>query len=325
MKTGRIAFAQTGGPEVLAWRTMELGAPGPGEVLLRQEAIGLNFIDIYHRTGLYPLSLPSGLGLEAAGVIEAVGQGVTAFQEGERVAYGWGPVGAYATHRLMPADMLVPLPEGIDARTAAAVMLKGATAEYLIRRTYPVKAGETVLFHAVAGGVGLIACQWLKALGATVIGTVGGPEKAALAARHGCDHVIDYRREDFVARVREITKGRGVPVVFDGVGRATWEGSLDCLARRGLMVSYGNASGAVTGVDLALLAAKGSLYVTRPTLAHYYADARERAAGAKALFHLISSGAIKVAIGQTYPLQEAGRAQRDLEGRKTVGSTLLLP
>ena len=320
-----IRIHQTGGPEVLSWESVEVGDPGPGQVRVRHTAVGLNYIDTYHRSGLYPVTLPSGLGLEAAGVIEAVGQGVTGWAEGDRVAYGTGPLGAYSEARVMAPDTLLRLPDAIDDRTAAAMMLQGLTAQYLIRRLFRVEPGMTVLFHAAAGGVGLIACQWLKHLGATVIGTVGSPAKAELARAHGCDHTILYRDEDFVARVKEITNGAGVPVVYDGVGKDVFGGSLDCLARLGMMVTYGNASGPVPDVSPLTLSAKGSLFLTRPTLMHYAATRAELAAMADDLFAVVASGAVRIAVNQTYALKDAAQAQRDLEARKTTGSTVLLP
>jgi NADPH2:quinone reductase len=325
MRTGAIRIQRTGGPEVLAWEQVDVSAPGPGEVLLRQTAIGLNYIDTYHRSGYYPLpSLPAVLGREGAGVVEAVGPDVADLRPGDRVAYALLP-GSYAERRTAPAERLVPLPPGIDERTAAAVLLKGLTAHYLLRRTRRLAAGETILLHAAAGGVGLIACQWAKHLGATVIGTVGSPEKADLARAHGCDHVIRYDEEDFVARVREISGGAGVPVVYDSVGRDTFSRSLDCLAPLGLMVSYGQSSGPVDPLDVGLLSTKGSLFLTRPTLVHYIARREELRAAARELFDLVGSGTLRVRIGQTYALRDAARAHRDLEGRRTVGSTLLLP
>ena len=323
--THAFRFYETGGPDVLRWENVDPGRPGPGEALIRNSAVGLNYIDIYVRTGLYPAKLPSGIGFEAAGVVEAVGFGVTEVKPGDRVAHEGGPLGAYAEARVMPAATLIRLPDAIDDRTAAAMMLKGMTAEYLIRRTYPVKKGETVLFHAAAGGVGLIACQWLKHLGATVIGTVGSKEKAALARAHGCDHPILYREENFVARVKELTGGKGVPVVFDGVGKDVFLDSLDCIRPRGMMVSFGNASGAADPIRPLLLSQKGSLYLTRPTLASYTATREDLLACANALFDVVGSGAVKIGINQTYPLQEAAQAQRDLEARRTTGSTVLLP
>ena len=320
-----IRFHRTGGPEVLQWEAVEPPPPGPGEARLRHHAVGLNFIDTYHRSGLYPLPLPSGLGLEAAGVVEKVGKGVTTLKEGDRVAYGTGPIGAYSEARVMPAEKLVKIPKGVDDRTAAAMMLKGLTVQYLIRQTYRVKAGETVLVHAAAGGIGLIAGQWLKALGVTAIGTVGSEEKGKLAKKHGYKHIINYNSEDVVARVRQITKGAMLPVVYDGVGKDTWETSLDCVAPRGLLVSFGNASGAVTGVNLGVLAQKGSLYVTRPTLGHYANTAENLQAMADELFALVASGAIQVEIGRRYPLAEVAQAHDALSSRQTTGSTILLP
>ena len=321
-----IRIHRPGGPEILAWEDTEVGDPGPGEARLRHSAVGLNFIDVYHRTGLYPLpALPGSIGMEAAGVVEAVGAGVEDIAEGDRVAYAAPPPGAYCEARIMAADRLVKLPAGIDERQAAAMMLKGMTAEYLLRRTYTVKAGETVLFHAAAGGVGLIACQWAKALGATVIGTVSTRQKAELAASHGCDHPIVTAEEDFVARVRDITGGAGVPVVYDSVGRDSFMGSLDCLGPRGVMVSFGQSSGPVEPLDLGLLAAKGSLYVTRPTLFTYTASRDDLVASAAALFDVVATGKVRIEINQTYALADAAQAHRDLEGRKTTGSTLLLP
>jgi NADPH2:quinone reductase len=324
--TKAIRIHETGGAEVLRYEDVEVGRPGPGEVRLIQSAIGLNFIDIYLRSGLYPLpSLPSVIGLEAAGTVEEVGEGVSDFAPGDRVAYASPPPGAYAEERLMPADRLVPLPDEISDRQAAAMMLQGMTVEYLIRRTYRVEPGDTVLFHAAAGGVGLIACQWLNHLGVTVIGTVGSAEKAALAKAHGCHHTINYREEDFAARVKEITDGAGVPVVYDSIGKDTFEASLDCLRPRGVMVSYGNASGPVTAFNPGILAQKGSLYLTRPTLSTYTASRADLLATAEALFDVVRAGAVKIEINQTYPLAEAAQAQRDLEARKTTGSTILLP
>ena len=318
-------FHEAGGAEVLRWEDIDVGAPGAGEVRLRQTAVGLNFIDIYHRSGLYPLPLPSGIGLEAAAVVEAVGAEVTEFAVGDRVAYAAPPLGAYAEARLMPADRLVKLPDGVDDQTAAAMMLQGMTAQYLLRRTYSVKAGDTILFHAAAGGVGLIACQWAKYLGATVIGTVGSDAKAELARANGCDYPIVYTRENFAERVKEITGGVGVPVVYDSVGKDTWDGSLDCLQKMGVMVSFGNASGAVAPISPGILSAKGSLYLTRPTLMDYTAKREDLLATANDLLAVVASGAVKISINQTYPLAEAAQAQRDLEARKTTGSTVLLP
>ncbi len=324
--THAIRIHQTGGPEALSWDEVEVGAPGPGEVLLRHSAVGLNFIDVYHRTGLYPLAeLPAVIGMEAAGQVEAVGGGVNDFRPGDRVAYAGLPVGAYAEARLMPAERLVKLPDAISEQQAAAMMLQGMTVQYLIRRTNRVTKGDTVLFHAAAGGVGLIACQWLKHLGATVIGTVGSEEKAALAKAHGCDHTINYQTEDFVARVREITDGAGVPVVYDSVGKDTFEGSIDCLSPLGMFVGFGNASGPVAPFNMGILAQKGSLFLTRPTLMTYTAKRDDLLASANELFDVVLSGDVKIEINQTYPLAEAAQAHSDLEARKTTGSTVLLP
>lgn len=320
-----IRIHEAGGPEVMKWEEVDVPAPGAGEVRLKQTAVGLNYIDVYHRTGLYPLELPVTLGLEAAGVVEEVGAEVSDLSPGDRVAYGAGPIGGYAEARVIPAERIVKLPQSIDDRTAAAMMLQGMTVQYLIRRTYKVKQGDTVLFHAAAGGVGLIACQWLKALGVTVIGTVGSEEKAALARAHGCTHTINYRTENFVERVRELTDGQGVPVVYDSVGKDTWDGSLDCLAPLGMFVSFGNASGAVTEFNPGLLGQKGSLFLTRPTLMTYVAKRSDLVATANELFEIVGSGAVKIEVNQTYPLAEAAQAHRDLEARKTTGSTVLLP
>lgn len=322
--TKAVRFHKTGGPEVLVFEDVQFGAPGPGEARIKHTVIGLNFIDTYHRSGLYPLPLPSGIGLEAAGVVEAVGSGVTHVKAGDRVAYAGGPPGAYSEARLIPADKLVKVPAGVSDEQAAAMMLKGMTAQYLIRRVYRVEKGETVLFHAAAGGVGLIACQWLKALGATVIGTVSTDEKAALAKAHGCDHTIIYTREKFPERVREITGGRGVPVVFDSVGKDTFYGSLDCLQPRGLLAVFGNGSGPVKDVDINVLA-KGSFYVSRPTLMTYTAARSDLEATAKDLFDVVKSGKVKIEINQRYALKDAAQAHRDLEGRKTTGSTVFKP
>jgi len=320
-----IRFHRTGGPEVLQVEDLPAGDPGPGQVRLHHGAIGVNFIDTYHRTGLYPLPLPAIPGSEGAGTVDAVGAGVSHVAPGDRVAYAGGPPGSYCQVRVMAADRLVKLPAGVSDRQAAAMLLKGMTVQYLVTRTFAVKPGDTVLLHAAAGGVGLIACQWLKALGATVIGTVGTDEKAALARAHGCDHAIVYSREDFVARVKELTGGRGVPVVYDPVGKSTFQGSLDCLQPRGMMVSFGNASGAVPPVDLLQLSSRGSLFVTRPTLVSYTSNRAELTATADDLFEMVASGKVKVAPSATYPLAEAAQAHRDLEARKTTGSLLLLP
>lgn len=319
-----IRFHQTGGPEVLRWEEVAVGDPAPGEARVRHEAIGLNFIDTYHRGGLYPLPLPSGLGREGAGVVEAVGDGVTDIKPGDRVAYGTGPLGAYSEVRCMPADRLHKLPDGIDFKTGAAMMLQGMTTAYLLLHTYPVQPGDKVLIHAAAGGVGLIACQWAKALGATVIGTVSSEAKAELARKHGCDHVILYTQEDVASRVREIT-GEGVAVVYDGVGKDTFMASLDSLRRRGMLVTFGNASGAVPPFDPLLLSRKGSLYVTRPVLDHYSTTRAELLVLGNALFDVVLSGKVKIEVNQTYALAEAAQAHRDLEARKTTGSTVLIP
>ena len=320
-----IRIHQTGGPEVLNWESVDVPAPAAGEATVRHHAVGLNFIDTYHRTGLYPLSLPSGIGLEGAGVVEAVGEGVSEVSVGDRVAYAGGPVGAYAEVRNIPAHRLLRLPESIEFRTAAAMMLQGLTAAYLLRRTYRVQAGDAVLVHAAAGGVGLIACQWAKALGATVIGTVGSAAKGELAKAHGCDHVINYSTEDFSRRVREITGGEGVAVVYDGVGKDTFAGSLDSLRTLGMLVSYGNASGPVPPFDPLLLSQKGSLFITRPTLMHYTAKRADLEVLGAELFEMVGSGKVRIEVNQTYPLAEAAQAHRDLEARKTTGSTILLP
>jgi NADPH2:quinone reductase len=320
-----IRLHETGGPEVLRWEPIDVPPPGKGEARVRHTAIGLNFIDTYHRTGLYPIPLPAVLGSEAAGVVEEVGEGVTSLRKGDRVAYGTGPLGAYAEARNVPVSVLVKLPDTVDDRTAAASMLKGMTAEYLLRRTHAVKRGETILVHAAAGGVGLLLCQWAKSLGATVIGTAGSEEKAALARANGCDHVVLYRTEDVASRVREITNGKGVPVVYDAVGKDTFHASLDSLSPRGLLVSFGQSSGPVGPIDPRILAQKGSLYLTRPTLVTYIATREELDAAANALFDVLASGAVRVRVAQTYSLRDAERAHRDLEGRKTTGSTLLLP
>jgi NADPH2:quinone reductase len=320
-----IRIHATGGPEVLSWDEVAVGDPGPGEARVRHTAIGVNFIDTYQRGGLYPLPLPSGLGSEAAGVVEAVGAGVDWVNAGDRVAYGLSAPGAYSEVRLMAADRLVKLPHGIDDRSAASLMLKGLTVQYLFRQTYVLKPGETILFHAAAGGVGLIACQWAKALGVTMIGTVGSAEKAALAQAHGCTHVINYRTENFVDRVKELTGGKGVPVVYDSVGKDTFPASLDCLQPRGLFVSYGNASGPVAAFSLALLAQKGSLYATRPTLFTYAAKREDLTHMADELFAMVLSGKIRSEARQTFALSDAASAHRALESRATTGATVLLP
>ena len=320
-----IRFHQTGGPEVLRWEEVPVGDPAADEVRLRHEAVGLNYIDTYQRSGLYPLPLPSGLGQEGAGVVEAVGKEVRDFRPGDRVAYAGGPVGAYSQQRCLPAARLLKLPESIDFRTGAAMMLQGLTTAYLLRRTYAVQAGDAVLIHAAAGGVGLIACQWARALGATVIGTVSTEAKAELARQHGCEHVILYSHEDVAARVRDITGGEGVAVVYDGVGKDTFAASLDSLRMRGMMVSFGNASGAVPPFNPLLLTQKGSLFLTRPMLAHYTANRDELLALGQELFAVVESGKVRININQTFALADAADAHRALEARQTTGSTVLLP
>ncbi len=323
--THAIRFHRTGGPEVLQWEAVELPPPAAGEVRLRQHAVGLNFVDTYYRSGLYPTPLPSGIGAEAAGVVEALGEGVTDLQVGDRVAYAGGPQGAYAEARNMPADRLVCLPAALSFEQGAAMMLQGLTAQYLLRRTYRVQPGDTVLIHAAAGGVGLLMCQWAKALGATVIGTVGSDAKAELAAAHGCDHPIVYTRESFPARVRELTGGEGVPVVYDSIGKDTFMDSLSCLRPLGMMVSFGNASGPVGDVDVGLLARMGSLFLTRPSLFTYAARRSDLLDMAGELFEVVLSGKVKLQINQRYALKDAARAQADLEARRTTGTSLLLP
>ncbi len=321
-----IIMHETGGPEVLLWEDCDPGRPGPGEVLLRHEAVGLNFIDVYNRTGLYPLpSLPATPGMEGAGIVETIGEGVREVAVGDRVAYAGLPPGAYAEVRVIPAHRLVKLPESISTHRGAAMMLQGMTARYLLRGCHEVKAGVSILIHAAAGGVGLIVCQWAKHLGATVIGTVGSAEKAEIARTHGCDHPILYTAEDFVSRVREITQGRGVDVVYDSVGRSTYMQSLDCLRPMGLMVSFGQASGPIPPMDIGILSAKGSLFLTRPSLMAYTAARDDLLAHAQDLFQVVEEGVVKIEIKQTYPLAEAAQAHRDLEGRKTTGSTILIP
>ncbi|HEY6336752.1 MAG TPA: quinone oxidoreductase [Alphaproteobacteria bacterium] len=321
-----IQVSTPGGPEVLRMVDMPLPPPGPGQVVVRHHAIGLNYIDVYVRTGLYKQpSYPCGLGYEGAGVVEAVGPKVKDFKVGDRVAYGQSPLGAYAEARIMPVDRLVKLPKEIDFKIGAAMMLQGMTARYLLRRTYRVKKGDTILVHAAAGGVGLIMCQWAKSLGATVIGTVSSDEKAALAKSHGCKFPIVTSREDFAERVKQITKGKGVPVVYDSIGKDTYEKSLACLAPFGLFVTFGNASGPIPPFDLGQLAAKGSLYVTRPTLGTYVAKHEDLVATARDLFRVVKSGAVKIRVNQIYRLADAAQAHRDLEARKTTGSSVLLP
>lgn len=321
-----VIMHKTGGPEVLRWETYDPGQPKTGEILLRHEAVGLNYIDVYHRTGLYPLpDLPAIPGMEGAGVVEFVGEGVSEFKVGDRVAYAGLPPGAYTEARIIPADRLVKLPETISTRQAAAMMLQGMTARYLLHGCYKVKAGDHILIHAAAGGVGSIVCQWAKHIGATVIGTVGSPVKADLAQNHGCDHPIRYQDEDFVSRIREITQGKGVDVVYDSVGRSTFMQSLDCLRPMGMMVSFGQASGPVPPIDTGILAAKGSLFLTRPSLMAYTASREDLLAHAHDLFAVVKKSVVKIEVRQTYPLAEASRAHRDLENRKTTGSTLLIP
>ena len=317
---------ETGGPDVMRWEDFDPGQAAAGQALVRHEAVGLNFIDVYHRSGLYPLpSLPAVLGMEGAGIVEAIGEGVTEVAVGDRVAYAGLPPGAYAQFRLIPAHRLVKLPDAISSRQAAAMMLQGMTARYLLRGCYEVKAGDTILIHAAAGGVGLIVCQWAKHLGATVIGTVGSEEKAELARSHGCHHTILYNQEDFARRAREITGDKGVDVVYDSVGQATFMKSLDCLRPMGMMVSFGQSSGMVAAFDPGLLSAKGSLFLTRPTLMTYTAERHALLAHARDLFEVVQSGAVKIEVRQTYPLSEAARAHQDLEARKTTGSTILIP
>ncbi|MYE01946.1 MAG: quinone oxidoreductase [Alphaproteobacteria bacterium] len=324
MQVKAIRIDRPGPPSAMELRTVTVGEPGPGEALIRHTAIGLNYIDTYHRSGLYDLPMPSGIGSEGAGVVEAVGDGVEHIRPGDRAAYSGGAPGSYSEARTMPADRLVKLPDDIDDRQAAAMMLKGMTVEYLLNRTFEVSPGQTILFHAAAGGVGLIAGQWAKALGATVIGTAGGPEKCALAKGYGYDHVIDYKQGGIARQVRDLTGGAGVPVVYDSVGKATWDESLDCLAPRGVMVSFGNASGPAAPFAPGILAAKGSLYLTRPSLVHYTLTQQDVQASADALFAMVSSGKVRIEVNQTYALADAAKAHEDLEGRRTTGSTVLL-
>jgi NADPH2:quinone reductase len=320
--THAIRVSQTGGPEVMKWEEVEVGRPGPGEVRLRHNAVGLNYIDVYHRSGLYPIKTPAILGLEAAGVVEELGEGVAEIKPGDRVAYASPPMGAYCEARVMPAERVVKLPDAISDNQAAAMMLQGMTAQYLIRRIYRVKPGDTILIHAAAGGVGSIVCQWASSLGATVIGTVGSDEKARVARANGCTHPIVYTRDDFVARVLEITKGEKLPVVYDSVGKDTFMKSLDCLKPMGMMVLFGQSSGPVPPFDLGVLSAKGSLFLTRPTLQDYNKKREDLVASAQDLFEAVTSGKVKITINQTYPLREAAQAHRDLEARKTTGSTI---
>ena len=323
--THAIRIHEHGGPEVMKWEAIDVGSPGEKELRVRHTAVGLNYIDTYHRTGLYKIALPSVIGREGAGVVEAVGTGVTDIKVGDRVAYASAPIGSYAEARLIAADRVVKIPDAVSDQQAASMMLKGMTAQYLIRRSHVVKPGDTILFHAAAGGVGLILCQWAKHLGATVIGTVGSEEKAVLATANGCDHIINYRNEDFVARVAEITGGKKCAVVYDGVGKDTFMKSLDCVRPRGLVALFGNASGKVEPLDLGLLAAKGSLFVTRPTLDTHVASREDLLATANDLFDVVARGIVKIEINQTYALKDAAQSHRDLEARKTTGSTVLIP
>lgn len=325
MTVKAIRIHETGGPEVMQFEAIDLADPAPGEVQVRHTAIGVNFIDTYHRSGLYPVPLPSGIGLEGAGVVEAVGDGVTTLKVGDRVAYGSGPLGAYSERHNIAAGRVAKIPDGVSDEQAAALMLKGMTVRYLFRETYALQPGDTVLFHAAAGGVGQIACQWARDMGVTLIGTAGSAEKCAIALEKGAAHMIDYSRENVVERVRELTGGKGVPVVYDGVGRDTFEMSLDCLAPRGLLVSFGNASGPVTGVDLGILTQKGSLYVTRPSLGHYVATDEALAANTADVFDAVARGAISIDINQRYALAEARLAHEDLEARQTTGASVLVP
>lgn len=324
--TKAIRIHKTGGPEVLKWEDVDVGDPGEGEIRVKHTAVGLNYIDVYFRSGLYPgPELPFSVGLEACGVVEAVGAGVDDLKAGDRIAYAAPPIGAYAEARVMPARKAVKVPDGIEDTQAAAMMLQGMTAEYLLKRCYQVKKGQTVLYHAAAGGVGLILCQWAKHLGATVIGTVSSDEKAALAKAHGCDHLINYTRENFVEKVKELTDGKGVPVVYDGVGKTTFMDSLDCLQPRGMLVSFGQSSGAVDPFNPGILSQKGSLYLTRPTLMTYTASREDTLESSGALFEVVKSGAVKIEVNQTFALKDAADAHRALEGRKTTGSTVLIP
>jgi len=320
-----MRIEKTGGPEVLQWVDVDVGDPGPGQARVRHKAVGLNFVDVYQRSGTYKIQLPSGLGSEGAGVVEAVGPGVTEVKPGDRVTYYGGPLGAYSEVRNMPAARMVVLPESISFETAAAMTLKGLTAQCMLRSVYRVRPGDTILWQAAAGGVGTIACQWAKALGAIVIGTAGSAEKVALAKAHGCDHVIDYTRENFVERVREITGGKGVHAAYDAVGKDTFMGSLDCLRPRGILVNFGGASGPVPLLDVAVLSQKGSLYVTRASAVTYFAERADLEAGAKELFDIVGSGKVRIEINARYPLKDAGQAHKDLVARKTTGSTILIP
>ncbi len=319
-----VLVHNTGGPDVLSYESAPMPGPDPGEVLIKHTAIGLNYIDVYFRSGLYSAPLPLIPGMEGVGIIQEIGPGVTGFKTGERIGYASRPIGAYAEYRTMPTERIVKIPDGISDEQAAAALLKGMTTEYLLRRTFPVQAGQTILFHAAAGGVGLIACQWAKHLGATIIGTVGSEEKAALAKQYGCTHVINYNTENFVERVKDITNGKGVPVVYDGVGKETFLPSLDCLQRRGTMVSFGNASGPVDPFPPALLSQKGSLYLTRPAMPDYTHEPEDYQQSATALFDVIKTGAVQLPIHQRYELKDAAQAHKDLEGRKTTGSSVFI-
>ena len=323
--TTQIRFHETGGPEVLKLETVDLAPPGPGEARVRHSAIGVNFIDTYHRTGLYKVPMPSGIGKEGAGVVEAVGEGVTAVAPGDRVVYCDGPLGSYSSERNMAAGVLVKLPQWVSEQHIAAGFLRAMTVEYLLTRTFKCKAGDTILFHAAAGGVGLIASQWAKALGVNMIGTVGSDEKGKLALEHGCTHVINYRTENFVERVKEITGGKKLPVVYDSIGKDTWPASLDCLQPLGLMVSFGNSSGPVTGVDLGILGAKGSLFLTRQTLMAYTSSRATMEEMANNVFNMMKDGKLDLAARQTYSLADAAQAHRDLEARNTTGGMILVP
>jgi NADPH:quinone reductase len=322
--THAMRIHASGGPDVMTWEPIEVGAPGAGQIKVKHHAVGVNFIDTYQRSGLYKIPMPAILGSEGAGEVTAVGAGVTEFKVGDRIAYG-SSIGGYCEERLMPADRALKLPDSISYKTAAAMMLQGQTVRYLIKQTYKVGPGTTLLWHAAAGGVGLIACQWAKHLGATIIGTAGGPEKCALAKSHGATHVIDYTAEDFVKRVKEITNGAGVDVVYDSIGKDTFPASLDCIKPLGLWVSFGNASGAITGMDIGILAAKGSLYATRPTLFTYTAKREDLVANANDLFDVVTKGIVKIEVNHTYALKDAVQAHKDLEGRKTTGSVVLIP
>ncbi len=325
MKTNAIRIHKIGGPEEMVWEEIDVAEPKENEVLIKQTVIGLNYIDTYFRTGLYPTPLPTSLGMEAAGTVEAIGPGVSEFKKGDRVAYASRPLGSYSETRVFPTENLVKIPDDISDELAAAIMLKGMTAEYLVRRTYEVKSGQTVLFHAIAGGVGLIACQWLKSIGATVIGTVGSQEKAELAKANGCDHTILYNNENFVDKVKKITNGNGVPVVYDSVGKDTALQSLDCLSPLGLLVIFGNSSGNAPPIETGMLAAKGSLYVTRPTLFSYNSTREKLMKSAEHVFNMVRNGKISIKIGAKYDLKDAIQAHKDLEGRKTSGCVLLIP